>query len=91
LASAWAKARQMRNLRTIGGTPSAKTRTLEFLKAIYPRCADNEQLEHVARSPEAANQALQDLAADGWTVVDCTTGEPPAVTGHRLSSLDKPS
>ena len=91
LANTWTKARQMRSLKTIGGTATIKARTLEFLKAIYPRGADNDQLAHVALSVDNAERALKDLTTEGWVVADWTTGNPPVVTGRKLASLDRVS
>lgn len=68
LARSWNLAKQMKNLRTAGGTPPPKTRLLEYLKALYPRAAEPDQVAHVAGTSAVARRALADLASDGWRI-----------------------
>jgi hypothetical protein len=70
LARGWTLAKSYRGLKTAGGVATPKARVLEFLKAMFPAGADEEQLRHVAGSSEAAATAVNTLARDGWRVVD---------------------
>ncbi len=89
LAGAWTSARKMRNLRTAGGKPAPKTRVLEFLKEIYPRGGDTEQLAHVAGSAGNAESAIADLIADGWALEETPSGDESFLSGWHLVSLDR--
>jgi len=89
LARTWAQARQMRKLRTLGGAATPKARTLEFLRKIYPRAADREQLSHVAGSIDAATSIISDLADDGWAITHCDADDPIAPGGTALASLQQ--
>lgn len=69
LARTWAIARRIRRLRTAGGTPSPRTRVLEFLKAVYPARVDIEQLEYVASPTGSVLLLLGELRDEGWAIV----------------------
>ena len=87
LARAWTAARKARNLRTAGGTPPPRIRIIEFLKMVYPRCADKEQLAHVAGSFEIAEKAIGELNREGWKITECPSSDDAASTGFRLGAL----
>jgi hypothetical protein len=87
LARTWTLARQMRKLKTAGGVPPPKRRVLEFLRAIYPLPADREQLAHVAGSGQDAARVLDELAAEGWSIVAGISGEGSSHGDLRLGSL----
>ena len=89
LAKNWALARQMKALKTKGGTPSPKTRILEYLKAIYPRPADREQLAYVAGSARESMRCIEDLCLDGWEIVDPPPSDEVNRGGKRLAALER--
>ena len=89
LARSWTIARKMRKLRTVGGPAPSKVRFLQYLKAIYPASADNEQLAYVAGSSTQSVRHLADLADDGWLIVSSAENGAGTVTGYRLASLER--
>jgi hypothetical protein len=89
LAHTWAVARQMRKMKTLGGTPSPKTRVVEFLKAIYPNAADAEQIAHVAGSARAGDRSLAELADEGWLIKSGEKGPQGSELSYALSSLER--
>jgi hypothetical protein len=88
LARTWTIARQMRKLKTLGGTPSPRTRVLEFLKAIYPSAADSEQIAHVAGSARAGDRCLAELADEGWLIKAGEKLAGGSELSYALSSLE---
>ena len=88
LARNWTTARKIRKLRTVGGAMSPRVRVLEYLKAIYPKAADAEQLAYVAGSSAQCTRYLGELADDGWEIV---TGfdDGKLSGGYRLASLER--
>jgi hypothetical protein len=89
LARSWTVARRMRKLRTAGGAATPRVRLLEYLKAIYPKSADSEQLAYVAGSSSQCAQCLEELSEDGWLIVSSPPDGSPTSSGCRLASLER--
>jgi hypothetical protein len=87
LARDWATARRIGQLETNGGRLPPRTRVLEFLKVVHPRCADKEQLAHIAGSAKDAAAAIADLRHGGWRIVDARDDPNLAAGECRLASL----
>lgn len=89
LAGDWRTANQIRRLKAGGRPASGKSRILEFLKAIYPRSADKEQLAYVAPDVHDRPRRLRELAEEGWQVVSSVDDSRLAPGEYRLDSLEQ--
>jgi hypothetical protein len=89
LARSWTLARKMRKLRTAGGAASPRVRLLEYLKALYPKSADSEQLAYVAGSSGQCARCLEELSEDGWLIVSSSPDGSLTSSSCRLASLER--
>lgn len=89
LAADWRIAKSIRNLRAGGRGASGKTRMLEYLKAIFPRSADKEQLAYVAHGTQDRPRRLRELAEEGWRVISSLDDPALAPGSYRLDGLDQ--
>lgn len=88
LAADWRLAKDMRNLKIDGKATGAKTRGLEYLKALSPRPADKEQLTYVMNISTHARR-IRELSEEGWRIVSNTDDPTLAPGSYRLESLDR--
>jgi len=89
LARDWRVAKDIRSMTVEGRRASGKTRLLEYLKAVYPRSADKEQLGYVAHPMQERPRRLRELAEEGWQIVSNLDDPDLAPGQYRLDSLQQ--
>lgn len=83
LAEAWRLAKRIRGLNASG-----KARLLEYLKALSPKSADQDQLDYVAKI-KSWQRRMRELDEEGWEVRS-NVDEPDLAPGtYRLASLTR--